>query len=83
MKFILMIFLLVTLYAPAQPEGNVDIKVSNYPRFYHSTKKLAERINADFNSDEDKAKAIYSWMGNHIQYDIEAFLERNLVMLFD
>lgn len=34
---------------------------------------LAERVNADFNTDFDKAKAIYTWIGQNIAYDMRKY----------
>ncbi|WP_242410247.1 transglutaminase domain-containing protein [Flavobacterium sp. Root901] len=51
----------------------IDSIVLKYPDF-GSTEKLAEKINEDFKSDRDKARAIYSWIALNINYDLETYL---------
>lgn len=58
----------------AQKYNEVDKIVLKYPKNFSTTEKLAERINQDFKSDNDKARAIYSWIAFNIRYDYNAFL---------
>lgn len=69
--FINIIFLQFSL---AQKYSAVDNIVLKYPKNFDSTEELAERIEKDFNSDYDKARAIYSWIAFNIKYDYNAFL---------
>ena len=77
-KKIAFIFLLLNSiflnYTFAQKISEVDKIVAKYPNKFASTEKLAERIETDFSSDYDKARAIYSWMAFNIKYDYNAFL---------
>lgn len=77
-KKIALIFLLLNSiflnYTFAQKINEVDKIVAKYPKSFATTEKLAERIEKDFNSDYDKARAIYSWMAFNIKYDFNAFL---------
>lgn len=77
-KKIAFIFLLLNCifwnYTFAQKINEVDKIVTKYPKSFATTEKLAERIEKDFNSDYDKARAIYSWMAFNIKYDFNAFL---------
>ncbi|RED26499.1 transglutaminase superfamily protein [Flavobacterium cutihirudinis] len=77
-KKIAFIFLLLNSiflnYTFAQKINEVDKIVAKYPKNFATTEKLAERIEKDFNSDYDKARAIYSWMAFNIKYDFNAFL---------
>jgi hypothetical protein len=74
--FLLFFFLNVLFiqYTQAQKYSAVDNIVLKYPKSFNSTQELAERIDKDFNSDYDKARAIYSWMAFNIKYDFNAFL---------
>ncbi|UUF12214.1 MULTISPECIES: transglutaminase domain-containing protein [Flavobacterium] len=77
-KKIALIFLLLNSiflnYTFAQKISEVDKIVAKYPKSFATTEKLAERIEEDFNSDYDKARAIYSWIAFNIRYDYNAFL---------
>ncbi len=72
------LFLLLNIiffnFASAQKISEVDKIVAKYPKSFGSTEKLAERIEKDFDSDYDRARAIYSWMAFNIKYDYNAFL---------
>lgn len=58
----------------SQKYNAVDNIVLKYPKNFDSTEELAEKIEKDFNSDYDKARAIYSWIAFNIRYDFAAFL---------
>ncbi|KOP36647.1 transglutaminase [Flavobacterium sp. WLB] len=77
-KKIAIIFLLLNSiflnYTFAQKINEVDKIVAKYPKSFATTEKLAERIEEDFSSDYDKARAIYSWIAFNIRYDYNAFL---------
>jgi hypothetical protein len=61
-------------YSIAQKYSAVDNIVLKYPKNFDTTEELAKRIDKDFNSDYEKARAIYSWMAFNIKYDFNAFL---------
>lgn len=54
----------------AQDYSKVDETVKAYPESFSSLEKLADKINKDFTTDVDKARAIYTWMALHISYDL-------------
>ncbi|MCG8579938.1 MAG: hypothetical protein MI866_08480 [Bacteroidales bacterium] len=56
-----------------QIDGKVIDKVNAYPSSFKLYEKLSERIIKDFDTDYDRAAAIYTWMANHIKYDAKAF----------
>jgi hypothetical protein len=58
----------------AQNYNKVDQIVLKYPKRFDTTEELADRIQKDFSSDRDKARAIFSWMAFNINYDLNAFL---------
>lgn len=56
-------------YAHAQDFTKVDSTVKGYPSTYNSIDRLASRINADFQRDDEKARAIFTWIALNIRYD--------------
>lgn len=58
----------------SQKYNAIDSIVLKYPDF-GSPEKLAERIQKDFTSEHDKARAIYSWIALNIDYDLKTFLD--------
>lgn len=77
-KKIALVFLLLNSifinFAFAQKISEVDKIVAKYPKSFDSTEKLADRIEKDFDSDYDRARAIYSWIAFNIRYDYNAYL---------
>ncbi|KUJ59986.1 transglutaminase [Flavobacteriaceae bacterium CRH] len=59
----------------AQNYSAIDKIVLKYPKSFNTTEDLAERIEKDFDSEHDKARAIYSWIAFNIKYDYAAFLK--------
>jgi len=74
--FLLFLFLNVIFlqYTLAQKNSAVDNIVLKYPKNFSSTEELAKRIDTDFNTDYDKARAIYCWIAFNVKYDFAAFL---------
>lgn len=78
LKKIAFIFLFLNIiflhFSYSQKYNDVDKIVLKYPKHFSSTEDLAERIEQDFTSDHDKARAIYSWIALNIDYDYASFL---------
>lgn len=75
-NLILKITLLLCLssgIATAQSYTQVDEKVKTYPSKFSSIDKFAAQINSDFTKDDEKARAIFTWLALHIEYDLKAF----------
>lgn len=71
LKLILnLFFVLWSFEVYSQQYAIVDQTVKSYPKTFAAPQKLAEKINADFAKDEDKARAIFTWMALNIQYDL-------------
>ncbi len=51
--------------------NGVDEKVKEYPSHFSQPKKLADLINNDFSLEDEKARAIYTWMALNIKYDVK------------
>ncbi|WKL48248.1 transglutaminase domain-containing protein [Flavobacterium pectinovorum] len=58
----------------SQKYSAIDSIVLKYPNF-GSTEKLAERIQKDFTTEHDKARAIYSWIALNLIYDLKTYLD--------
>ncbi|MCR5862762.1 hypothetical protein LRS05_11710 [Flavobacterium sp. J372] len=58
-----------SLAANAGDYKNVDVKVRSYPTAFASPDKLAAHISKDFYREEDKARALFTWMAHNIKYD--------------
>lgn len=75
-NFLLFLFINVIFlqYSLAQKYDAIDNIILKYPKHFSSTEILAERIQKDFTSEHDKARAIYSWIALNIKYDYKAYL---------
>ncbi|WP_298313725.1 transglutaminase-like domain-containing protein [uncultured Aquimarina sp.] len=66
----LILFGLLSFYqSNGQDFDRIDSIVSLYPKKFKTSKKLADQISKDFDSELDKAKAIFSWITKNISYD--------------
>ncbi len=73
--FIFLFLNYIFLYsAYSQKYNAIDNIVRKYPKKISSTEDLAARIQKDFISEYDKARAIYSWIALNIKYDYQAYL---------
>lgn len=54
----------------SQDYTKIDETVKAYPSSFSSLEKLADKINKDFSTDKDKARAIYTWMALNVSYDL-------------
>lgn len=57
----------------AQDYERIDAMILLYPKSVDSPEELSKFISRDFTSEEDKVRAIYSWMIENIAYYPEAF----------
>lgn len=69
------LFLVSVASAYSQDYTKVDAVVRAYPNSFASVDKFAERINKDFTSNEEKARALFTWMAINIKYDVVAYRE--------
>ncbi|ABQ05498.1 transglutaminase domain-containing protein [Flavobacterium johnsoniae] len=84
-KFALIFLLLNSIFINftfSQKISEVDKIVAKYPKSFDSTEKLAERIEKDFDSDAERARAIYGWIAFNIRYDYNAYLNPTRVQGF-
>jgi transglutaminase-like putative cysteine protease len=67
------LFLVFTGAVNAQDYVKVDATVQAYPKSYSDIDKLAGQITADFKRDDEKARAIFTWIALNIKYDVAAY----------
>jgi transglutaminase/protease-like cytokinesis protein 3 len=71
-KRFLLLCLFFSLTLNAQDFSNVDALVLNYPRF-SKVEQLANQIEKDFSTDEEKARAAFYWLAKNIRYNLREF----------
>ncbi|WP_275315175.1 transglutaminase domain-containing protein [Tenacibaculum bernardetii] len=72
MKQLYFLFFLTFSSLYAQDFTSIDEKIKTYPKII-TADKLANKITADFNSDQEKVRAVFSWLAFNIRYDLEEF----------
>lgn len=76
-KLILLFLMLLSFtFINAQQLNEINVIVSGYPKSFTEAEDLANLINTDFDSDEKKARAIYSWITMNVKYDIKAYYSK-------
>lgn len=70
LSFMVLLFVNV-IYS--QNYSKVDTSIKSYPKSFSSTEELAGRINHEFDKDEDKVRAIFTWIGLNIRYDLKVY----------
>jgi len=70
MRYLTLIFFFISSIVVSQNYKSVDKIVLTYPS-YSNLETLSDRINNDFKTDANKARAAYTWIANNINYDIE------------
>lgn len=68
---ILILLFLFTFPLFSQNYKQVDEKVKTYPKSFSKLDKLADQINIDFKTPEEKARAIYAWIAMNVSYDVK------------
>jgi transglutaminase/protease-like cytokinesis protein 3 len=65
-----LIVLLLSFLVNAQDKNDVYAIVYDYPNSVQSIEILADKIKSDFASNEDKARAVFSWIAFNVKYDV-------------
>ncbi len=68
---VFILFFSTQLYS--QKYSQVDETVRNYPKYFASPQNFADKVNSDFRREEDKARAIFTWIAINIHYDLKAY----------
>lgn len=69
----LLLFLFIGFSSNAQDYAKVDVTVKAYPKSFATPDKLAEQIAKDFKRDDEKARAIFTWIAINVKYDYAAY----------
>lgn len=62
-------FLGISNFSVAQDHERIDATISFYPNRCNSPEELSKFISRDFHTDEEKVRAIYSWLIKNVAYD--------------
>ena len=71
--FAIVTFLVAGISAYSQNYEKVDAIVKEYPNSFSGIDKFAERVNKDFTREDEKARAIFTWIATNIKYDLAAY----------
>lgn len=67
------IIFLISFVAWGQNMNDVDLKIQeSYPKKSTNLKKIAIKLKQDFISEEDLARAVFTWIAINISYDVPA-----------
>jgi transglutaminase/protease-like cytokinesis protein 3 len=70
---LLLLLFLVNVTAFSQKYAAIDNQLQAWPKSFSSPQKLADKVNTDFKTDEDKVRAIFTWIALNVQYDLKAY----------
>jgi len=71
--YIVILFIALFQSANAICYNCVDSIVAQYSNSFSTPEKLAQKICMDFHTDDERARAIYAWMGKNIRYDVKSY----------
>ncbi len=75
-QILLITALLSFTFLNAQQLSEIDSKVAQYPKTFNSEKELAALINRDFETEADKARAIYTWITTNVEFDTKTYFSK-------
>lgn len=70
---LLLLLFFFSITAFSQKYATVDNQVQTWPKSFSSPQKLADQVNATFKTDEEKVRAIFTWIALNIKYDLKAY----------
>ncbi|MCG2419914.1 hypothetical protein K8089_12860 [Aequorivita sp. F47161] len=73
MKFVALLFIFLNASAAAQDFQKVDAILTMYPDSFENPEKLSRFITRDFVSEEEKVRAIYTWIIQNVAYDPDEY----------
>ncbi|MES2484420.1 MAG: transglutaminase domain-containing protein [Bacteroidota bacterium] len=71
--YTLLLLILIAGYTHAQDFAKVDATVKNYPATFSDSDKFANKVKADFTREDEKARAIFTWIATNVKYDLAAY----------
>ncbi len=66
----------MTTFVYSQNYEWIDNKVKQYPN-YGTLEVLVDRVSKDFNTEEEKVRAYYTWIAHNITYDLNRYYSFN------
>ena len=72
-----MLFVSGSFSVKAQNYQQVDATIQLYPKEFDAPEQLSKFISRDFSSEEDKVRAIYTWIVNNIAYEPKEYKQFN------
>jgi Transglutaminase-like domain len=76
-NFILIAVFLVSCLSMGQDYEIIDATIELYPTNFSSAEELSKFISRDFTSEEEKVRAIYTWIIRNVAYDPEEYKQFN------
>lgn len=73
---VMLIVILPITFLKAQQLDKIDVMVAQYPKTFDAAEELAALINNDFETETDKARAVYSWIAMNVEFDTKAYFAR-------
>jgi transglutaminase/protease-like cytokinesis protein 3 len=73
MKLLVLFFSFLSISAFAQDYERVDAIISMYPNTFDNPEKLSKFIARDFTSEDDRVRAIYTWIIQNIAYNPDEY----------
>jgi transglutaminase/protease-like cytokinesis protein 3 len=70
---VLYFFIATAATVCAQDFDRTDATIQLYPETFDEVAQFDRFLSRDFNTDEEKVRAIYSWLINNISYDPDAY----------
>jgi hypothetical protein len=76
-KIVFLILCFAAFNASAQDYERIDATILLYPETFDSPEALSKFITRDFATDEEKVRAMYSWIIQNIKYDPNEYKQFN------
>jgi len=75
--YILIFSFLMSGFSMGQDYERIDATIELYPTNFSSAEELSKFISRDFTSEEEKVRAIYTWIIRNVAYDPEEYKQFN------
>ncbi len=75
--YILIFSFLMSGFSMGQDYERIDATIELYPTNFSSAEELSKLISRDFTSEEEKVRAIYTWIIRNVAYDPDEYKQFN------
>jgi hypothetical protein len=75
--YITLFTFLMSFLMTAQDYERVDATIQMYPRSFNAAEELSTFITRDFISEEEKVRAIYTWIIMNVAYEPDEYKQFN------